>query len=153
MDENTPFRILCCTDFSDNALAAFRHAVEQASRHPGEQLYLLHVVPEPDSQFWKTYIYQADFDIDDQAKRDIDARVNADYRPLVPAGITLIPSYRIGRDYEKILDFSREINADLLVVGRQGRSRSPLRAFFFGNVAERVAAQAACPVLIVPQQQ
>ncbi len=144
------YNVLCCTDFSPNALKAFNHAVDAAKRRADANLYLLHVVPEPDSQFWKTYIYQADFNVDDQAKRDIDQLVDSDYRPLVPPEVKLIPTYRVGRDYEKILEFIKEINADLVVIGRQGAGLTKLRSFFFGNVAERVVSQAPCPILVVP---
>ena len=149
MDEK-PTCILCCTDFSDNALRAFDYAVDAARHRPGAKLYLLNVIPEPDSQFWKSYIYQADLDVDQKAKHDIDQRVDSDYRPRVPAGVELISAHRIGRDYEKILEFAREIQADLIVLGRQGSNGSKLRTFFFGNVAERVVCRAACPVLVVP---
>ena len=39
-----------------NVEAAFDFALEAASHNPGATLYLLHVIPEPEVQFWKTYI-------------------------------------------------------------------------------------------------
>ena len=53
-------KILYCTDFSENALIAFDFAVDAAKRRPGCILYLLHVVPESEAQFWKTYIYEVE---------------------------------------------------------------------------------------------
>ena len=53
-------RILFCTDFSEHADLAFDFAVDAAKRRPGCTLYLLHVIPEPEAQFWKTYIYEVD---------------------------------------------------------------------------------------------
>jgi nucleotide-binding universal stress UspA family protein len=148
--ENRPARILCCTDFSANALDAFDAAVEAASRRPGSQLHLLHVLPEPEVQFWRSYIYQADFNIDEQARKDIEERIAAEYRPRIPAWLKFIFEYRIGRDYEQILSYASEIDADFMVIGRQGSSSKTLRSFFFGNVAERVVSRANCPVLVVP---
>ena len=55
-------KILCCTDFSENADLAFSYALDAALHYPGSILYLLHVIPEPESQFWRTYIYDADND-------------------------------------------------------------------------------------------
>ena len=147
-EENTI--ILCCTDFSENASKALDYAVDAAARRPQAQLHLLNVIPEPDSQFWKSYIYQADIDVDAQAKRDIDARVDQEYRPRIPEGVTFVTAFRIGRDYEKILEYAQEIHATLIVLGRQGANNSKLRNFFFGNVAERVASRASCAVLVVP---
>jgi nucleotide-binding universal stress UspA family protein len=141
-------KILCCTDFSENAGQAFSYALDATLHYPGSILYLLHVIPEPESQFWRTYIYDADTNADEKAKRDLDAKVDAEYRSQVPQSIDFRVEFRIGRDYQKILEFAESIQADLLVIGRQGRSH--LRAFFFGSVAERVASRAKCPVLVVP---
>ena len=68
-------RILFCTDFSDNAKFAFDFAIDAAIRNVGCTLTLLHVIPEPDAQFWKGYIYEADEDVDARAKREIDQKL------------------------------------------------------------------------------
>ena len=146
-----PTIILCCTDFSENASRAFDYAVDAAVKRPNAELHLLNVIPEPDSQFWKSYIYQADIDLDAKAKQDIDAHIDREYRPRVPEGVKFVPAFRIGRDYEKILEYANEVHADLIVLGRQGATGSKLRNFFFGNVAERVASRANCPILVVPK--
>ncbi len=145
---NTAKKILCCTDFSNNAALAFKLALEAASQHPKSILYLLHVIPEPESQFWRTYIYGADFDVDEKAKKDLDTKVAQEYLPLLPEGIDFRMEYRIGKDYQKILETAENLEVDLLVMGRQGRSQ--LHNLFFGKVAERVAGRAKCPVLVVP---
>jgi len=140
-------RILFCTDFSENADAAFDYALDAAARRPGCVLHLLHVVPEPDAQFWKTYIYELD-DVDEKAKHDIDAKIDADYRPRVPAGVDFRVTMCVGRDYLKILEFAREQDVDLIVLGRHGHSA--LENVLFGNVTEKVVRKAHCPVLVVP---
>ena len=35
---------------------------------------MFHVIPEPDAQFWKSYIYEVD-DVDNKAKQDIDRKI------------------------------------------------------------------------------
>ncbi|ERT09011.1 universal stress family protein [Lyngbya aestuarii BL J] len=53
----------------------------------------------------------------------------------------------IGHPSEKIVDFSQEKNADLIVIpthGRRGISR-----FMLGSVTERVIRFAQCPVLVL----
>ena len=47
-----------------------------------------------------------------------------------------------------ILDHAAQIQADLVVIGTQGRSR--LERFGLGSIAEAVMRKAACPVLAVP---
>lgn len=140
-------RILFCTDFSANADFAFTYAVDAAVRRPGSELILFHVVPEPDAQFWKTYLYEVE-GIDQKAKSDIDRKVDLDYRPHVPDGLSFRVEFCIGRDYIKILEFAQDNQIDLIVMGRQGHSS--FGTVLFGNVTERVARKACCPVLVVP---
>jgi len=141
-------RILFCTDFSENADIAFLCAVNLARKQPpGLQLHLLHVIPEPDANFWKTYIYEVD-DVDAKARQDIDRKINTDYRPRVPPSIDFHVHILIGRDYIRILEFAGENDSDLIVLGRQGHSS--FRKIWFGNVTEKVVRHAACPVLVVP---
>ncbi|NLF94610.1 MAG: universal stress protein [Oligosphaeraceae bacterium] len=142
--------ILFCTDFSANAALAFDYALDAAVRREEAMLYLLHVIPEPESQFWRTYIYDADFNVDEKAKRDLDDKIDAEYISRIPAGIKFKVEFRIGKDYQKILEFADEVSADLIVIGKQGCS--PLHNFIFGGVAERVVVRAKCPVLVVPLQ-
>lgn len=145
---DSPYRrILFCTDFSDNADHAFGYALDAALRRPGCTLFLLHVVPEPDAQFWKTYLYEVE-GVDDKAKRDIDARVAEAYLPRVPESVDFRVEMCVGRDYQKILAFAAENGADLIVMGRHGHSA--LESVLFGNVTEKVVRKAACPVLVVP---
>jgi len=140
-------RILFCTDFSENADFAFDFALDAATRRPGCILYLLHVIPEPDAQFWKTYIYEVN-GIDEKAKKDIDLKIAQTYKPRVPPGLDLRIEMLIGKDYIKILEFAEEKNVDLIIIGRQGSGS--LRRTLFGNVTEKVARKAKCAVLVVP---
>lgn len=140
-------RILFCTDFSENAEFAFDYAIDAAVRRPGSILYLLHVIPEPDAQFWKTYIYEVE-DVDEKAKRDIDERIAKTYLSRTPESVNIQTEIRVGRDSDTILQFAEEKNADLIVMGRRGRSS--LGKVLFGNVTEKISRKARCAVLIVP---
>ncbi|MCP4642175.1 MAG: universal stress protein [bacterium] len=140
-------RILFCTDFSDNADFAFDYALDAVIRRPESVIYLLHVIPEPDAQFWKTYIYELE-DVDEKAKKDIDAKVAEAYLPRVPEGIDLRVEMCVGRDYLKILEFAAENDIDLIVIGRHGHTA--LDKVLFGNVTEKVVRKAECAVLVVP---
>lgn len=141
-------KILFCTDFSDNALAAFKAALKVASMNPGSELTLLHVLPEPDAQFWKTYIYEVEGDVDDKAKKALDAAVDKDYRPLLPQDIEFHTAFRIGKAHVKILEFAEELGAELIIIGRQGQDA--WTSLFFGSVATRIVERATCPVLVIP---
>jgi len=140
-------RILFCTDFSENADFAFSFAVDAAERRPGSELYLLHVIPESDAQFWKSYIYEVE-GVDNKAKQDIDERIDRDYRPRLPEGIELKVEIRVGKDHQQILEFARERQIDLIVLGRHGHRA--LEKALFGAVTEKVVSRARCAVLVVP---
>jgi nucleotide-binding universal stress UspA family protein len=141
-------RILFCTDFSENANLAFDFALDAARRRPGSVIYLLHIIPEPEAQFWRTYLYEVE-GLDEKARRDMDERISEQYLPRVPQGVDVRVEIRIGKDHEEILNFARENKIDLIVLGREGEG-STLRRTFFGNVAEKVTSKAECAVLVAP---
>ena len=140
-------RILFCTDFSENAEFAFDYAIDAVVRRPGSVLYVLHVIPEPDAQFWKTYIYEVE-DVDQKAKRDIDERIEKTYLVRAPKSVQIEVVIRVGKDSDSILEFAEENAVDLIVMGRRGRSS--LGKVLFGNVTEKICRKAPCAVLIVP---
>jgi nucleotide-binding universal stress UspA family protein len=140
-------RVLFCTDFSANADHAFEYAIKSATAVPGGHLIILHVIPEPEAQFWKTYVYELE-GIDEKAKQDIDAKLADAYLSRVPKGLETTVEIRIGKDYLEILKLAAEREVDLIVLGRQGHTA--FGRMFFGNVTERVIRKTACPVLVVP---
>ncbi len=140
-------RILFCTDFSESADAAFEFALDAAIRRPGSTLFLLHVIHEPDAQFWKSYMAEVD-DVNAKAKQAIDAKVATSYLPRVPPGQNLQVQFRIGPDAQTILEFARAEQVDVIVLGRHGHSG--LGKALFGSVAEKIVRKAECAVLVVP---
>ena len=140
-------RILFCTDFSESADAAFEFALDAAIRRPGSTLYLLHVIHEPDAQFWKSYIAEVD-NIDADAKKAIDEKVAAAYLSRVPKGTDVKVEFRIGPDAATILEFAKAGQIDVIILGRHGHSG--VGKALFGSVAEKVVRKADCAVLVVP---
>lgn len=143
-------RILFCTDFSEGADAAFEYAVDATVRRPGAKLHLLHVIHEPDAQFWKSYLSEVD-DIDATARKAIDQKVDAAYRSRLPPGMELKVEFRIGAEAASILEFAEANQMDLIVLGRQGRRG--IGHALFGSVAASVVRKAKCAVLVVPLDQ
>ncbi len=152
MEHNEPLRTTCqrilfCTDLSENADFAFSFAIDAAIRRSGSELFLLHVIPESESQFWKSYIYEVE-GVDDKAKHDLDLRIEQAYISKLPAGLKMHSEFRVGKDSRVILDFAHEKKIDLIVMGRQGSGS--LQKALFGNVTEKVVRKADCAVLVVP---
>ncbi|HCL91628.1 MAG TPA: universal stress protein [Verrucomicrobiota bacterium] len=140
-------RILFCTDFSESAAAAFPFALEAAARRPDATLYLMHVIHEPDAQYWKTQLAEVE-NINAEAKKTIDAKIAADYLARVPPGMNLQTVFRIGPDAATILEFARSERIDVIVLGRHGHGG--MGKALFGSVAEKVVRKAECAVLVVP---
>ena len=146
--QEQPLRVLYCTDFSENASRAFAYALEAVALRKGSELHLIHVIPEPDAQFWKSYIYDAEGDVDEKAKKDIDEKIDREYRPQIPEGLVFKTAFRIGKSHLEILKYAEEIGAGLIVLGRQGTGA--LTSLLIGSVAEKVVQKAHCPVLVIP---
>jgi nucleotide-binding universal stress UspA family protein len=140
-------RILFCTDFSESADAAFEFALDTAIRHPGSKLFLLHVIHEPDAQFWKSYIAEVD-NINAEARKVIDAKVAATYLARAPEDLDLEVAFRIGPDAATILQFAQAARIDLIILGRHGHGG--MGKALFGSVAEKIVRKADCAVLVVP---
>jgi nucleotide-binding universal stress UspA family protein len=146
--KNISRKVLVCTDFSENSDFAFDYAINLIKSLPSESahLHLLHVVPETQAQFWKTYVYEVD-DVDNKARSDIDKKID-NYRQKAPENITFNVEIRIGNDYQEIIDYANHIIADLIVIGRE-TSTSFAKAFL-GDLTEKIARHAKCAVLVVP---
>jgi nucleotide-binding universal stress UspA family protein len=140
-------RILFCTDFSESADAAFEFALDAVARRPGSMLYLLHVIHEPDAQFWKSYIAEVD-NIDADARQAMDGKVATAYLARVPQGMEVKVEFRIGPDAATILEFAQATRIDLIILGRHGHSS--VGKTLFGSVAEKIVRKAECAVLVVP---
>lgn len=150
MNDKEIQRVLFCTDFSENASYAFDFAIEAASRRPGSKLIILHVMAEPDAQFWKGYLYDEGKDLENSAIEALRQKVREEYAPRIPAGVDHEAVFLSGGAAPQILDYITANEIDLAVIGRQGESA--LRSVFFGNVATKVVRHAACPVLVVPSR-
>jgi len=116
-------------------------------RRPGSTLYLLHVIHEPDAQFWKSYIAEVD-NIDADAKKAIDEKIVATYLPRVMKGMDVKVEICTGPDAATILEFAKATQIDLIILGRHGHSGAGKARF--GSVAERIVRKADCAVLVVP---
>jgi nucleotide-binding universal stress UspA family protein len=140
-------RILFCTDFSESADAAFDFALDAAVRRPDSTLYVLHVIHEPDAQYWKTQLAEVE-NINAEAKKAIDAKVAASYLSRVPQGMEVKTVFRIGPDAATILEFAKAEQVDVIILGRHGHSS--VGKALFGSVAEKIVRKADCAVLVVP---
>jgi nucleotide-binding universal stress UspA family protein len=141
--------IVAGTDFSDPALPALKAAADEATRIGGE-LTVVHSL----DLIWAPVSYPAmafggaPYTVSPDQIKELETaatgRLEDSLTQLNVRGHTLVTNGRAGT---ALIEAASERNADLIVVGTVGRTG--LRRALLGSVAEKVAKEAPCSVLIV----
>ena len=140
-------RILLATDFSSSAGSAQDLAANLASTL-GAQLHLLHAVVLHGDDVYGLSLPVADLEEHGNRIREAAAERLANLAEAMEEGFGLEPAMEVRRSTHAvtaILEYSQEIDADLIVLGTHGR-RGPGR-WLLGSVAEEVARRADRAVL------
>jgi len=137
-------RIVCATDFSDTAEAAWDLASDLAQTHRAE-LVLVHVFIELPiySEVAVTSIQQVWEEQRVWAEQQLTARIQT----AVKRGLGARYLLKTGTAPDEIVQAANDEHADLIVVGTHGRTG--IERLVIGSVAERVVRTAPCPVLTV----
>lgn len=139
-------QIVCCTDFSDHAEAAFQAALDLAQRY-GAKLYVIHVLPPVVNPM----LTDTDLTIPEHADENLvvslNDRMQEVYGNRIPDAVERELVVRDGDVSTEIIRFIEETDADLAVVGAFGLSGMGL--VLFGSVAKRISHKAPCSVMIV----
>ncbi|MDE3110075.1 MAG: universal stress protein [Acidobacteriota bacterium] len=138
-------KILLCVDSSENSEAAVQVVATQYPPQKTEvrvfhvlQPVTLSAAPQMDP------MYTPELAAEGSEARKLVDRVAAQLRN---AGFKAQPVVAKGDIRESIVDTAEQWPADLIVVGSHGHG-GPLRRILLGSVAEFVARQAPCSVLI-----
>jgi nucleotide-binding universal stress UspA family protein len=139
-------RILCAMDFSPAALQALGFALDLA--HQAKTVVtVLHVVEWLAEDQPGAYPYLNVEELQQRLTEDAEAQM----RPLVAEAAgpqrEFVPLVRMGRAHREIVQAAESIDANLIVMGAQGRGDTGLRVF--GSTAQQVVRTATCPVLTV----
>jgi universal stress protein A len=141
-------KIVCCTDFSDNSEKAFKKALSIAQDNQAG-LDILHVrEPVVNFVFMSGGVLSGEDVLPPIAvlEQEMEKRYTSKTDPAVHVNIVA----REGHPSSEILNYLKEVNADLVVTGSAGFSG--LGLVVFGSVSRRVAHKAPCNVLIVRQK-
>ena len=139
-------KIACCTDFSDNAEAAFATALDMAEKYQAK-LFVIHVLP-PVINPVSTDIDWTFPDVPEQKSLllNLEKRMQQDYGSRIKGDIDYELIVLNGHISSEIITFLRDNSVDLVVLGSYGLSGMGL--VVFGSVSRRVARKAPCSVLI-----
>ena len=145
--------ILAPTDFSENAQIAFQTAFDLALQL-GAKLHVLHV---QDESALRTAIKEGLLDTcsnDEELQAAVERLTNERFSKMFAAAdcskVAIEHLSRRGDSDKVIVDYAREINADMIVVGRRGTGlMKGIISAVLGTVAESIIGKSPCPVLIV----
>jgi nucleotide-binding universal stress UspA family protein len=128
-------QILLCTDFSEYSERALGYAISVAEEYDAE-LTVMHVLEEVPSQEKVEEVLAT-------TKQRIEKLIPAEKRTSIKTR-TLV---RIGKPYQRIVEYAREAEVDLVAMGVRGAGALDLA--IFGSTTDRVIQLGPCPVLVV----
>lgn len=143
-----PYRlIVVATDGSPAALCAVEHAVALAGQC-GAALRAIYVVNTHIAFHLGAYQQLALETLEEEGMRAVNEALKvAESAGLKDVGGEVLS----GSPRQAIVDWAREQDADLIVLGSHGYSR--FTSLLMGSVAEYVVRHAGCPVLVVRPKQ
>lgn len=138
-------KVVVPVDFSEPSMKALQYAIAVAKEFEAE-LILIHAIQPipvvPD-------LPAATPELEEQLKKEATNSLTK-----LSEGIKDVPCRQIvcvGQPARQIVAEAKQQQADLIIVATHGRTG--LAHFFLGSVAEQVVRLAACPVLVVRQEE
>lgn len=135
--------IVVPVDFSDASATLLKTAANVARRY-GAEIHALHVYQDVFS-----VLSMRTFDLSEEVVEQVMLQeIGAKFEALlsdVPDDVPFRTVLRKGETAEEILDYVREIGADLIVIATN--ARSSIEQFFIGSITQRIVRYASCPVL------
>lgn len=139
-------RILCATDFSDTAEAAWEMACELARVHRAD-LVLVHVFTDLALHAYAEVPGPAVAQVWEEQRQWVQQALGERIAAATAHGLTARAVLETGAAAPQIAETAGKEHADLVVIGTHGRTG--LNRLIIGSVAERVVRIAPCPVLTV----
>lgn len=144
----SPFsHIIVPTDGSETSINAGQLAIHMAAMCP-TKITFVYVIDDKNveevSRTTRKTLDEVHTESSQTASRYLDYLA----RLAAQRGISTAQTIRYGTPYIEITELAREVNADLIVIGRVG-GLGTQRLARIGAVAERVIEYAHCPVLTV----
>lgn len=136
------YPILVAVQFDETGHVALDQAILLAATHGHAPLHVAHVVADTDVSGRGSALDRKEYALDDaQDKlRDwVNARLGENALPVQC-------HVRMGDVVETLFQLALDYDAEVIVVGTHGRKG--IKRFAFGSIAQKLVAEARCPVLI-----
>lgn len=148
--------ILVPTDFSEHAQRAFESACDLAGQL-GAKVYLLHV---QSANALRTAVQEGLLDgasTDEELETAVAQLIEQRFSRVLcgphDSRVSIEQIWRRGEASATITAYAKEIDADLMVVGRRGAGLlEEVRAAVIGSVTESLIRKSPCPVMIVRRE-
>ena len=142
-------RIMLPIDFSSHCDRAAEYAAWFARASQGTTVHLVHVVANPADP-----IYQPEqvrhWDMVEHSEKQAQALLEAAAQQCLPPECPRECHVLQGDPYAKLMEASRRIQADLIVMSTHGRGG--VAHLVIGSVAEKTVRHAPCPVFVVRRE-
>ncbi len=144
MKEN-PTRVIVGVDYSDASIEAIQQAWALISGRGGGTLWALLVLPGGPTTSPPEAVEASD-QLIARLRENLQELVRSRRSDLVVVPCEVRGEVRYGKPAAQILEFSKELDADAIVVGNRGRRG--VERLLLGSVASEVASDAECSVLV-----
>lgn len=135
-NDPTPLTLVVGVDFSELSGNVVARAIELAAAFEGSRVYLLHASTEAD-------LGKQAAEVEQLKAAAIEALKSTPRR----ARFRVVSHLVMGPAAEELVRFAAHVDADYVIVGKDGHGR--LRNLLLGSVAQRVLRAAGCPVILV----
>lgn len=141
--------ILVPVDFSENSQVAFEAAYDLALQL-GAKLHVLHVQDESTLRIAIKEELLSQCSTDEEVQSSVEQLTEERFSKMLSSmdisKVAIEHTSRRGDSDREIVAYAREIEADMIVIGRRGAG---IISAVLGSVAESVVKKSPCPVLVV----
>lgn len=152
-------RILVAYDDGNVAKKALDKAIDLA-KDTSAEIFLISVYNTNNVQSWRLSGHEypsnaqelfqpSNADFAEDEKKYLESLQAEPAKKVQQAGITVHCAIREGRPNASIVEYAKEICAELLVMGTHNRGASA--RFFLGSTANALIHEAPCPVMVVKE--
>jgi nucleotide-binding universal stress UspA family protein len=138
-------KIVCPVDFSEFTDGIIKYAVSLAKKYDAE-LHLFHVIPNLNYFTpYESFLTPENLVL---IEKNIEKEVQKDFEKIIKGiDISAKKVIKTGVTFVEIIDYIKEENIDLVVMGTHGRSG--IEHILIGSVAEKIIRKSPCPVLTI----
>ena len=139
--------IIVPTDFSKLSQSAFDYAKDLAEKMEST-IHIIYVLEKTPPFLAAKSLDVSEEELMKSMEKEADKHLSKIANLFMEdSSVKIVKVLRKGIDYEEIVNYAKEINADLIVLATHGRTG--ILHTLLGSVAEKVIRYSKCPVLVI----